>query len=99
MQFYWILDELGDIRRKQIMLDKKECLDILTKMFTDNINYPFDGTEEVSDFETFVKTVLIEADSLYTDEYHYREYPEFKDFLYTHHVDTLAYNVYTGDLC
>lgn len=80
------------------MFDRKECLDILTRMFTDNINYPFDG-EEAVDFKTFIKMVYEEADSLYTDEYYYREYPEFKDFLYTHHVDGVAYSVYTGDLC
>lgn len=80
------------------MFDKKECLEILTKMFTDNVNYPFDGSEKVSDFNTFVQVILREADYRYTDEYHYREYPEFKDFLYTHHVDTIAYYAYIGDL-
>ena len=80
------------------MFDKKECLEILRKMFTNNVNYPFDGSEEVSDFKTFIKKVLCESDSLYTDEHHYRKFPEFKDFLYSHHVDTIAYSVYIGDL-
>lgn len=79
------------------MYDKKECEGILRKMFTGNVNYPFDGAEEVEDFEIFLKKVLDEADSLYTDEHYYRDYPEFKDFLYTHQVDTIAYGVYTGD--
>lgn len=79
------------------MFDKEECLEILKNMFTDNVNYPFDGSEEVCDFNTFVNRVLSWAESLYTDEYHYRDYPNFKEFLYTHHVDTVAYSVYTGD--
>lgn len=79
------------------MYGKDEYLEMLKEMFTDNVNYPFDGSEEVSDFKTFIEIVLSEADSLYSDEYHYREYPEFKDFLYTHHVDTIAYHAYTGE--
>lgn len=80
------------------MLERKEYLKILKEMFTENVDYPFDGTEEVSDFKTFIRKVLDEAESLYTDEYHYREFPDFKDFLYTHHVDGVAYSVYIGDM-
>lgn len=80
------------------MFDKKEYLEILKKMFTDNVNYPFDGSEKVADFKTFIETVLSEADYRYTDELHYRNYPEFKDFLFTHHVDSIAHYVYIGDI-
>lgn len=80
------------------MFNREECLEILRKMLTDNVNYPFDGEQAVPDIETFIDKVLSEADSLYMDEYHYREYPEFKDFLYSHEVDTIAYSVHNGDI-
>lgn len=80
------------------MTSRAEHLAILTNMFTDNVNYPFDGEEEVSDVKTMATRVLSYAGDVYSEGYHYRECPNFKDFLYTHHVDGIAYSVYIGDM-
>lgn len=77
--------------------EKEKHLEILEEMFTNDINYPFDGNEAVP-FETFIKRVLSNAERQYSDEFHWREYPDFKDFLYSFEVDSIAYNIYTGDL-
>jgi hypothetical protein len=63
------------------MYNKKECLEILRKLFTDNVNYPFDGTEQVFSFDTFIEKVLDKADFLYTEEYHYYlKFPERMEY-------------------
>lgn len=68
--------------------EKEEHLAILEKMFIDSGAYSF-SSERLG--RVFIADVLWKAECEYTDENYYREYPDFKDFLYTHHVDTIAY--------
>lgn len=80
--------------------ERMEHFEILEKILKNNVNYPFSGKDderEVPDLETFVLKTLSNAEMEYNDDYFWREYPDFKEFLYTHHVDKIAYAVYIGD--
>lgn len=77
--------------------ERKERMETLQEMFTNDINYKFDGEERVS-FKTFIKKVLSHAEDKYINESYELKYPDFNDFLYSFEVDTIAYAVYKGDL-
>lgn len=71
---------------------KKECLLIIMDTLVNKGEYDFeDGSEAVK----FAKDVLSQAEEEYSLEGYFHEYEDFKDFLYTHHVDTMAYHIYT----
>lgn len=67
---------------------KKEYLEALHRMFIKSGEYKF---QSKSDERNFLEKVLWSAKDLYSEEHWYRDYPDFKDFLYTHSVDSLAY--------
>ena len=69
-------------------VERKEAL---KKMFVDSGEYEFENEEKA---QSFVSDVLSEAENLYSEENFYREYEDVLDFLYTHHVDSIAYHVY-----
>jgi len=66
----------------------QEYYDILYKMFITSGEYKLMNK---SNEEEFINRILWSADDLYIEERYYREYPELKDFLYTHHIDSIAY--------
>lgn len=80
-----------------MVTEREKHLEILRKMFTKDINYKFDGSEAVP-FETFLKKVLSNAERKYSDDFYWRKYPEFENFLYSFKVDSIAHAVYIGDL-
>lgn len=67
---------------------KQEYIDILHKMFIQSGEYKL---KNKSDEYDFLEKVLWSTEDLYTEENWYRDYPDFKDFLYTHHADSIAY--------
>lgn len=66
----------------------QQYYDILYKMFIESKEYVLANKKNEKEF---IQRVLWSAEDLYNRECYYREYPEFKDFLYTHHVDSIAY--------
>lgn len=78
------------------MPNKNNNHQFVRSLFSDNSNFPFDGLEEVPSFHFFISKTLSEAESLYYEKNHAQTYPNFKDFLASHHVETIAYNVYHG---
>lgn len=72
----------------------KEYLELLKKMFVDSGEYSFKN-EELA--QKFIKDVLWKAEDQYSSEGYYHKYKDFKEFLYTHHVDAIAHWTYQDD--
>jgi len=64
---------------------------VLTRMFIRSGEYTFQ-TEELA--QKFINELLVEAERAYSDEGYYHKYEEFQEFLYTHHVDGMAFWLY-----
>ncbi|MCP1184910.1 hypothetical protein [Paenibacillus sp. 1781tsa1] len=68
-----------------------EHLQVINDTLVNKGDYFF---KENSAARRFASEVLSEAENQYSDEGFYHTYEDFKDFLYTHHVDSIAYFIY-----
>lgn len=74
----------------------KENLQIIKDTLVNKGEYDF---EDKAKANKFAKDVLFEAEEQFTSEGYYRKYNDFKEFLYTHHVDGIAYQIYEDNNC
>ncbi|WP_440109948.1 hypothetical protein [Paenibacillus sp. QZ-Y1] len=68
-----------------------EYLKVINDSLVNKGDYIF---KEENDAQRFAREVLSEAENQYSDEGFYHTYEDLKDFLYTHHVDSIAYFIY-----
>ncbi|KAF6620601.1 hypothetical protein HFE03_08085 [Paenibacillus sp. EKM102P] len=73
------------------MEEEYERLKVINDTLVNKGEYIF---KEENAAQKFAREVLSEAENQYSDEGYYRTYEDFKDFLYTHHVDSIAYFIY-----
>ena len=72
-------------------MERKEYLKIIKDTLVNNGEYDF---ENMTKANKFAKQVLSEAEDKYSNEGYQHKYEDFKEFLYTHHADTIAYWIY-----
>lgn len=73
---------------------RKEYLQIINDTLVNKGEYDF---KEEKTAQKFAKEVLSEAEDQYIEEGYHHKYNDFKDFLYTHHVDSIAYFIYEDE--
>lgn len=69
----------------------KNYLEIIKRTLVNNGEYDFTN-EEIAN--KFAQRVLYEAENDYRSEGYHHKYKEFEEFLYSHHVDSIAYWLY-----
>jgi hypothetical protein len=72
-------------------MDRKDYLQIINNTLVNKDEYNF---EDKSKAIKFANEVLSEAEDEFSREGYHHKYADFKDFLYTHHVDSIAYFIY-----
>lgn len=75
-------------------MNEQKNYDKVKRLFEQGHHFEF---ESESQEKRYVEYALRAADSLYRDEYHYREYPNFSYFLNTHHVDAILHGIVQGE--
>ncbi|QNR65361.1 hypothetical protein IAQ67_15815 [Paenibacillus peoriae] len=75
------------------MVEESDYLKVISDTLVNKGEYNF---KEEKTAQKFAREVLSEAQYQYEDEGYCHKYEDFKDFLYTHHVDSIAYFIY-GD--
>lgn len=68
-----------------------EYLKVINDTLVNKGEYNF---KEDKSAQKFAREVLAEAENQYSDEGYFRIYEDFKDFLYTYHIDNIAYFIY-----
>ena len=76
------------------MLDRKENLELVEKLFVNNGEYKFKDEKQG---KKFARELLSRVESEYSEENYYREYDELSDFIRSHHADSTAYFLYQDD--
>lgn len=71
-----------------------ESLNLIKRLYVNNGEYDFDNEE---DSETYAKRLLSLIENEYSGEGYYHKYEELKEFIFTHHADSIAYSLYEGD--
>lgn len=73
---------------------ENEELALVKQLYVNNGEYDFDNEK---DAEKFAKDLLYHISEEYSSEGYYHKYKTLKSFIYTHHSDTIAYNLYEGE--
>lgn len=77
-----------------MIINEQQNYQNVKRLFEQGHGFEFESEAQE---KRYVEYTLRAADSLYRDEHHYREYPQFERFLNTHHVDAIVYGVVEGE--